>query len=75
MKTEESPVPRRGNWNRRTHDWNCEKPALQSAGGKKGMRSKLDANLLDALWDQIQAVNRAAGPWGALAIWRVKEAA
>lgn len=72
MKTEESPVPRRGNWNQRTHDWNCEKPALQSAGGKKGMKSKMDANLLDALWDAVQARNRVAGPWGALGLQKTE---
>lgn len=35
------------------------------AGKRRGAR-KLDANQLDALWDAVQALNRAAWPWGVL---------
>jgi hypothetical protein len=37
-----------------------------SAAGKRGGARKLDANQLDAVWDEVQALNRAAGPWGVL---------
>jgi hypothetical protein len=39
---------------------NCENPVQQSIGGKRGMKAKLDANQIEALWDEVQA-NRRLG--------------
>jgi hypothetical protein len=38
--------------------------AEQSAAGKNGGARKLDANAIEALWAEVVALNRAAGPWG-----------
>ncbi|MBB5509581.1 hypothetical protein [Paraburkholderia atlantica] len=68
MSTPASTIPRRG----------TPTAIENSAGGKKGGKAKMDVNLLDQLWDELQAANRAAGPWGterpALANWRRRDA-
>lgn len=43
--------------------WNCENPAQQSIGGRRGMKAKLDANQIEALWDEVQAQRAATFRW------------
>lgn len=44
------------------HDTPAQKLARSEEGGAKRKTSYT----LDEIWDEIQARNRAAGPWGAL---------
>lgn len=44
---------------------NCETTAEQSASGKRGGQKKLDANQIEALWDETQARVRATFYWKA----------
>lgn len=37
-----------------------ENADYQNAGGE----NKNDKNRLERIWDEVQALNRAAGPWG-----------
>jgi hypothetical protein len=50
--------PRRG-----TPQLNCANPERQKIGGKRGMRAKMDRNLLDALWDEVIAHRAATFRW------------
>ena len=42
---------------------NCETPENQSASGKLGSKAKLDANQIEALWDEVQAHTRMTFRW------------
>jgi hypothetical protein len=44
---------------------NCETPNDQRVSGKRGGKAKLDANQLDALWDEVQAQRAATFRWTA----------
>jgi hypothetical protein len=44
---------------------NCETPEAQSASGKRGGLKKLDANQIEAIWDEVQAMTRATFYWKA----------
>jgi len=44
---------------------NCETPEAQSVSGKRGGLKKLDANQIEALWDETQAMTRATFYWKA----------
>lgn len=47
----------------------------KQAASKDGGKQSRERGTLDMAWDSVQAANRAAGPWGALEMWRVREAA
>ena len=47
---------------------------LAITGNRRDVARKTQQEL-DIVWDESQAKNRATGPWGALAMWREKEAA
>lgn len=44
---------------------NCEDPARQSIGGRNGIKAKLDANQIDAIWNEVQAHTRETLRWTA----------
>lgn len=59
-KSDPASKPRRGN-----PQLNCENPERQKIGGKRGMKKKMGANLLDALWDEVIAIRMATFRWKA----------
>jgi hypothetical protein len=42
---------------------NCETPENQSVSGKRGGKAKLDANQIEAMWDEVQAHRAATLRW------------
>jgi hypothetical protein len=42
---------------------NCETPEAQSVSGTRGGLKKLDANAIEALWDQVQSHRAATFRW------------
>ena len=44
---------------------NCETPEAQFVSGKCGGLKKFDANQIEALWDETQAMTRATFYWKA----------
>jgi hypothetical protein len=42
---------------------NCETPEAQSVSGTRGGKAKLDANQIEALWDEVQAHRAATFKW------------
>ena len=61
MSTPASTIPRRGN-PARAGDYPT--PEEVAKASKSGGARKLDVLSLDQLWDELQSLNRAAGPWG-----------
>jgi hypothetical protein len=60
-----STIPRRGNPAvGDVGSFHFNDPMRAAALEHRCKAHKLDANMLDKLWDEIQATNRAAGPWG-----------
>lgn len=47
---------------------------LAVTGNRRNLERKTEQEL-NIIWDEIVAANRAAGPWGALAMWREREGA
>ena len=47
---------------------------LAVTGNRRNLERKTEEQMR-VIWDEIVAANRAAGPWGALAMWREREGA
>ena len=47
---------------------------LAVTGNRRDLERKTEQEL-NIIWDELQERNRAAGPWGALAMWREREGA
>jgi hypothetical protein len=42
---------------------NCETPEAQSVSGTRGGKKKLDANQIEAIWDEVQLHTRMTFRW------------
>jgi hypothetical protein len=42
---------------------NCETPEAQSVSGTRGALKKLDANQIEAIWEEVQAHTRMTFRW------------
>ena len=47
---------------------------LAVTGNRRELTRRTEGEM-NVIWDEIVAKNRAAGPWGALAMWREREEA